>query len=95
MTALLDPETPSAVRCSHCGHKPAPVRTHGVWHKVVLLLGILAFILGVLWLFASHFDATEIKAALSIATPFIIKEIWPEIKNALRTVGEASQLSNE
>lgn len=79
--------------CPTCGHKAA--RQALTWQKVALIFGTLSFILGVLWVFASHFDATEVKAALAIATPFITSQIWPVIRDALKTVADNSASAGE
>jgi hypothetical protein len=61
---------------------------HLTWQRTAILLGMLAFSSFVLWLTASHFDASERKTRLGLATGFIVREFLPIVKQMLGPMGE-------
>lgn len=58
------------------------------WPKAVVILGSLAFSAFVLWMTASHFDASELKALGGLAFGVVGREFLPAIARLLRPTTE-------
>ena len=54
----------------------------------IIVVGMLAFSAFVLWMTASHFDASELKALGGMTVGFIGREFLPMLKSMLRHTTE-------
>ena len=62
------------------------------WKTVTIVMAMMAFSAFVLWLTASHFDASELKSVLMLSVGFVMREILPAIVNVLKHSKEAESI---
>lgn len=65
--------------------KAATVKTSTLsWQAVAMTTVALGFLAFAMWLFASKFDASELKTLLLAAGPVTVREFLPVLKRLLR-----------